>query len=1007
MKGKSLIKTLTMFSFVSLLLTSCASEPVVGPRGEQGVTGQTGPQGEKGDNGVSVVSIEKTGTENNIDTYTITYSDGTTSTFTVTNGVDGPQGIQGEKGADGHTPVITIGENGNWFVDGTDTGIKAQGPKGEDGRSVVFISLTSSEGNVDTYTITYSDGTTSTFTVTNGVDGSQGIQGDKGADGHTPVITIGKNGNWFVDGADTGIKAQGPKGDKGEDGRGIISITLISSEGDVDTYTITYTDGTTSTFTVTNGAEGPQGIQGEKGADGHTPVITIGENGNWFVDGKDTGIKAQGPKGDKGDKGDVGKDGTSVLTGHGEPSVELGNVGDSYIDLDNWNYYVKTSEGWQLNGNIKGVNGQDGNDGISVSSTYIDDNGDLIVVLSNGNVINAGHVKDVDVHTVKFYCDDLLVDTQVVKHGEKVDNPELNDFTVKHWYIDRSFEYEWHWYGCVVTEDMSLYGDYQAVPKSLSFDKTASITVDGYGFGTATQSNKEVCVSKATSSSDYLTTLDSRGIMFNKEEIGLINELSVNIESDGFTSSKLYYGSTPLSFEHSVDLTSGLNNVDLSKAKYFTIQNTGNDPININSLTIGYEKNAILVDDKLPTVVIDTKDSQAVTSRTNYVTCNVSTIGAEKDVTELKGQIKVRGNSTAGMPKKPYRIKLDKKNSLFGYAKAKNWVLLADYMDGSKMHNYTALKFTKMIRGEESFGVDPLHVNVILNGQNIGLYTFGEHIEAKEGRLNIEQDKIWGKSFDDINFYVERDESTVSDPLEIENVTYFRVPLENYVRSEYIFALKYPEKEDFEEELEGGGVDTHEEEFQAFFNSLKAYLTNVCNKFVDYYHDKNEFNNVASIVDMESLALYDVVDQAFSEADHLKKSFKMYRENGGLLKFGPNWDYDSVSYSLPYQGTYVLNPFTVGGSYNTTSFGETWGKTLFSDTTHGRSLFKTIWDNITIEQIDSFIDAQWQEMTTISNSSIYDCERWMNNQYYSLFDNQLYYWRYITNQLPYLKGFYA
>lgn len=36
-----------------------------------------------------VVSIQQTNSENNVDTYTITYSDGTTSTFTVTNGKDG------------------------------------------------------------------------------------------------------------------------------------------------------------------------------------------------------------------------------------------------------------------------------------------------------------------------------------------------------------------------------------------------------------------------------------------------------------------------------------------------------------------------------------------------------------------------------------------------------------------------------------------------------------------------------------------------------------------------------------------------------------------------------------------------------------------------------------------------------------------------------------------------------------------------------------------------------
>lgn len=91
---------------------------------------------------VSVVSIEKTGTSGLVDTYTITYSDGTTSTFTVTNGADGEkgetgatgaQGIQGQPGQDGHTPVITIGANGHWFIDGVDSNVSAEGAKGETG----------------------------------------------------------------------------------------------------------------------------------------------------------------------------------------------------------------------------------------------------------------------------------------------------------------------------------------------------------------------------------------------------------------------------------------------------------------------------------------------------------------------------------------------------------------------------------------------------------------------------------------------------------------------------------------------------------------------------------------------------------------------------------------------------------------------------------------------------------------------------------------------------------
>lgn len=80
--------------------------------------------------------------------------------------------------------------------------------------------------------------------------------------------------------------------------KSIASIDIASRDGLVDTYTITYTNGETSTFTVTNGKDGEdgiggiQGIQGTPGADGHTPIITIG-GGFWYVDGENSGVQAE------------------------------------------------------------------------------------------------------------------------------------------------------------------------------------------------------------------------------------------------------------------------------------------------------------------------------------------------------------------------------------------------------------------------------------------------------------------------------------------------------------------------------------------------------------------------------------------------------------------------------------------------------------------------------------------------------------------------------------------
>ena len=162
---------------------------------------------------------------------------------------------------------------------------------------VVSIEKIETNENQDTYEIIYNDNTKSYFLITHGKDGIQGV---KGKDGHSPVIDIGENGNWYIDGVDSKVRAigiDGKRGERGYEGKrgvGIVSIVKTRSEGLQDIYTITYSDNSTTTFTVTNGKDGIQGI---KGNDGHTPEITIGANGNWFIDGEDSNFKARGIQG--------------------------------------------------------------------------------------------------------------------------------------------------------------------------------------------------------------------------------------------------------------------------------------------------------------------------------------------------------------------------------------------------------------------------------------------------------------------------------------------------------------------------------------------------------------------------------------------------------------------------------------------------------------------------------------------------------------------------------------
>ena len=73
-----------------------------------------------GSPGVGIKSIERTGgdgTPGTDDIYTITMTDGKTSEFSVHNGADGTNGI------DGVTPHVS--DNGNWWIGETDTGVVA------------------------------------------------------------------------------------------------------------------------------------------------------------------------------------------------------------------------------------------------------------------------------------------------------------------------------------------------------------------------------------------------------------------------------------------------------------------------------------------------------------------------------------------------------------------------------------------------------------------------------------------------------------------------------------------------------------------------------------------------------------------------------------------------------------------------------------------------------------------------------------------------------------------
>ena len=165
-----------------------------------------GPQGPQGNSVETVVRTSGDGSEGTTDTYTITYSDTSTSTFNVKNGTAGtinhiaktdtvgttdtytayadaaktqPLGsFKVYNGVDGLSAYEVAANNG--FVGTEEEWLTSlDGQDGIDGKSIKTVTFTSTtdasglpaqSGGIDTYTISYSDATTNTYDIYNGVD---------------------------------------------------------------------------------------------------------------------------------------------------------------------------------------------------------------------------------------------------------------------------------------------------------------------------------------------------------------------------------------------------------------------------------------------------------------------------------------------------------------------------------------------------------------------------------------------------------------------------------------------------------------------------------------------------------------------------------------------------------------------------------------------------------------------------------------------------------------------
>ena len=139
----------------------------------------------------------------------------------------------------------------------------------------------------------------------------------------------------------------------------------------------------------------------------------------------------------------------------------------------------------------------------------------------------------------------------------------------------------------------------------------------------------------------------------------------------------------------------------------------------------------------LPTVSIHTLNGEIPYDKEHQIVSQLTIISG--DGTALlsePGTTRERGNASRSFPKKPYRIKFDKKQHVLDApAKAKKWTLINNYGDKTLMRNMLAFELSR--RMGMTYTPYGTAVDVLLNGEYKGCYQLCDQVEINKNRINI------------------------------------------------------------------------------------------------------------------------------------------------------------------------------------------------------------------------------------------------------------------------------
>lgn len=330
----------------------------------------------------------------------------------------------------------------------------------------------------------------------------------------------------------------------------------------------------------------------------------------------------------------------------------------------------------------------------------------------------------------------------------------------------------------------------------------------------------------------------------------------------------------------------------------------------------------------LPLVVVNTEGMRMMQSKDDKINSTVHIIseGGTKLLSKKDTECKGRGNASWNFPKKPMRLKFEKKQNALpdAPAKCKKWTLINNYGDKSLMRNKIAFHMSRGIG--LSYTPYCQFVDLIFNGEYQGCYQLCDQVEVNPGRVEITE--------------------MTPDDIEGEALTggYF-IEIDAYANQEASWF----------ESLRGIPVTIKSPDDDEITPEQSAYIKDYFNKFetaVFTYWFTSETTGYRKYLNLDSFLQYFIVGELDGNTDYFWSIYMSKERGEEKFVVGPVWDVD-LGFDNDYRTYPIANKtdfiYRSGGSVASSAVKRLVDRILVSDT-KARERLKYLWSDARVNR---------------------------------------------------------